>query len=69
MITMFCSIWDNSAVFGSPSCAIMVLLGMRWCRVAFISPRTLPMLNCSFGSLSEVSSWEGVFCRSLSPGT
>ena len=59
MITMFCSIWDNSAVFGPPSCAIMVLLGMRWSRVAFISPHALPILSCSFGTSSEVSSREG----------
>ena len=61
MITVFCSSWDNSAVFGPPSCAIMVLFGMRWSRVAFTSSRTLPILSSSFSISSEVSSQEGWF--------
>ena len=51
MINVFCSSWDNSAVFGPPSCAIMVLRGVRWSRVAFISPHTLPILSFNFGTL------------------
>ena len=39
----------------------MVLLGMRRSRVAFISPRTLPILSFNFGTSSEVSSQEGWF--------
>ena len=48
-------------MFGPPSCAIMVLLGMRWSRVAFMSPRTLQILSYSFGTSSDVSSLEGWF--------
>ena len=48
-------------MFGPPSCAIMVLFGMRWSRVAFTSPRTLPILSYSFGTSSQVSSREGSF--------
>ena len=39
----------------------MVLLGMRWSRVAFVSPRTLQILSCSFGTSSKVSPREEGF--------
>ena len=46
-ITIYCSFWDNLAVFCLPCGAIMVLLGTHRSRVASISPRTLVILSKS----------------------